>query len=360
MKRYIDFEHESWPDRADGRMQAARWDACMAGIDAEPPAAGVIDTAPIALLSELIACGWLDVPPAPSDLLFRKSARHAMLATLMEDADCLAPEEHTLVEKMLIGDGTVTLTAVPEFEAAYTLRMRLWCDIGMRGDAPCAQLDAELMTLLPDLLMRKEHKERRGRVFVYDGLMHGLLYLTGFLDDRLPTQRFIEEVLNASETPDTQRLARNFLEAAYDCELIAGCTLLLHASLAVPETLVLRLASQRMHGMPMVTPDQLVGSMNGLLPEEAALDLKLRLAISGALRPEIDAEDAAQDLRMLIKQGTPIHVLREVMAGMLCVLPTEHMLSALTEMHRSLPRWITPLSMPPGAAAAGSSIGLVH
>ncbi len=361
MKRYIDFQFESWPDRTDSRMQAARWEACLEGLGSEAPCAGVIDTWPIDLLGDLIDEKWVSVPHAPSDLLLRRAARKAVMASLSDDLDCLSPVEHTLVERMLIGDGRVFLETVPEFEAAYTLRMRLWCDVGVYDDRPCACLDGVLMKALPDLLMRQEHLERRSRVFIYDGMMHGLLYLSGFLDDRLPRRRFIEEVLRREETPETSRVAKNYLEASFDCCEIGGCTLLLHTALASPESLIGTLAAQGAFQMPSVTPWQLAGSMNGLLPEEDETDTKMRLALSGGLRPEYEPEDAVSDLRLLAKQGATLDVLRDVMAGMLCVLPTAHMENALVEMSFQTPRWVSPWAAPaPPSHAATGTVGLLH
>lgn len=133
MKRYLDFQREAWADRTASHMRAARRNACVQGIGGTPPCAGVIDTLPMDDLGALIAEGWVEVPHAPSDLLLRRSARRAMLSTLADDLDCLSMQEHTLVERMLIGDGQVVLDSVPELEAAYTLRMRLWCDLGHCG-----------------------------------------------------------------------------------------------------------------------------------------------------------------------------------------------------------------------------------
>lgn len=360
MKRYIDFQSESWPDRTDGRMQAARLQACLEGLGTHEPCAGVINAWPIDMLTDLIAEGWVSVHQAPSDLLLRRAARRQVMTSLSDDLDCLSPMEHTLVERMLIGEGRVFLETVSEFEAAYTLRMRLWCDVGVYEERPCARLDDGLLTVLPELLMRAEHVERRSRVFIFDGMMHGLLYLTGFLDDRLPRRRFIEEVLDMAESPETLRLARNYLEASFDCISIAGCNLLLHEALAAPEALVGALAANGAFQMPAVTAGQLMGSMNGLLPEEMPADEKMRLALGGALRPEYDEEEAANDLRMLIKQGAPMEVLRSVMAEMICVLPTAHMENALLEMSAKTPRWVMPWPVGQQAQGMNGSLGLLH
>lgn len=360
MKRYVDFQDESWPDRVRARMLAMRWEACVDRLGTEEPCAGVIDAYPIGPLAELIEEGWVDVPHAPSDMLLRRAARSRVMATVQDDADCLSLSEHTLVERMLIGDGRVFLETVPEFEAAYTLRFRLWCDVGVYRERPCARLDDTLMAALPELFMSACHLERRSRIFVFDGMMHGLLYLSGFLDDRLPKQRFVEEVLQLRQTPETMRLARNYLEAAFDWATVAGCTLLLHEALAAPESLVGTLASQGAFQMPPVTPSQLAGSMNGILPDERPAHQKLTLALAGALRPEWEPEEAAGDLRMLLKQGATLEVLQDCLAGMLCVLPTGHMENALLEMSVKTPRWISPWPAASRQYSMRGGVGKLH
>lgn len=359
MKRYLDFQREAWADRTASHMRAARRNACVQGIGGTPPCAGVIDTLPMDDLGALIAEGWVEVSHAPSDLLLRRSARRAMLSTLADDLDCLSMQEHTLVERMLIGDGQVVLDSVPELEAAYTLRMRLWCDLGHCGQTPCARLDAELMRRLPDLLMRPEHVQRRSRAFVFDGMISGLLYITGFLDVRAPQQRFVREVLGVAESGASARLARNHLEASFDVDSVAGCRLLLHEALAAPETLVSTLAASGCQALPPLTSEQLFGAMNGMLPEEAAAAEKLCRTLQGALRPDLTPEGATEDLRLLAKQDVPREALKQVMAGMLCVLPTPHMYSVLLEMAGSTPRWMHGWN-DARTPATGYAAGVLH
>ena len=67
-------------------------------------------------------------------------------------------------------------------------------------------------------------------------------------------------------------------------------------------------------------------------------------ALYGALRPEVDEDEALEDLRMMAKQGATLEEMREVLEGMLCVLPTPRMLSALRQLHLQTVRWI---GMPP-------------
>ena len=204
MKRYIDLQSAGWADKTAGRIREARREACLAAFGSEAPCAGVIDTQPMETLETLIAAGWTLVPSAPGDLLRRKAARRAVMESLADDADCLAPEEHTLVERMLIGDGAAYPETAKEMEAALTLRLRLWCDVGMKGGRPCAQLDGALLEALPGVMMRPMHHDRRSRIFIFQGMIGALLYLTGFLDSRMPRDRFIAEVLDAVQTPETR------------------------------------------------------------------------------------------------------------------------------------------------------------
>jgi len=63
---------------------------------------------------------------------------------------------------------------------------------------------------------------------------------------------------------------------------------------------------------------------------------------------------------MLAKQGAPLDVLRDVMAGMLCVLPTGHMDNALMELSVETPRWISPWTAGAWRASAQGSVGKLH
>lgn len=340
MKRYVDFASDGWADRTDSRMQATRWTACVDGMGTRPPDAGVIDDYPEEVLRALVEEGWTrGVQTDETGDAYRLAVREAVLETLKDDADFLAAEEHTLVERMLIDDGSVPLETVAEMEAAYTLRMRLWCDLGMLDGEPTARLDAQLMRLLPELLMRKEHHEHRERLFVFDGMMHGILYIVGYLDDRMPRRKFIEEVLRTEPSPWAERIARNYLEASFDMHPQAGGSCLVHEALADPADAIAQVQAPE---LPEVTPGQLAASMNGLLPEEQMPDEALQRAIVGALRPEYEPYEAASDLRFLAKQNVPMGTLEEIMASMLVVMPTEHMHGALRDLRHHTPRWYLP------------------
>lgn len=340
MRRYLDFRVADWMGRMDSRMQAARWQACMEVLPDDAPLAGVIDEYPEEELWELVKMGWVDMEGIAGDMPIRQAAREGMMQTVAGDFDALGANEYTVVERMLIGQGLVAIDTLPEMEAAFTLRDRLWCDIGVENGQPAARMDEGLLVLLPELMRRKEHREIRGRIFIFDGMLHGMLYMNGYLDDRMPATQFIRDVLKEEPDGKNERLARNFLEASYDIYTMAGCNLLVHEALADPEALAETLACQGAFQAPEMTSSMLAASMNGMLPEEVAPDESLQRALHGALRPEYEAQEAASDLRFLIKQDAPRDVLQEIMASMLFVMPTPHMDGALQEMRQRTSRWI--------------------
>lgn len=357
MKRYIDLRDAGWADKTASRIRETKRERCLAAFGAEPPCAGVLDTLPMETLEPLIAAGWTVTPCAPGDLLRRRAARRAVSETLADDADCLSPDEHTLVERMLIGDGFAFPETAREMEAALTLRLRLWCDVGVQDGKPCARLDAALLDALPAVLMRPEHHQRRSRVFIYQGMIGALLYLTGFLDSRMPQERFVAEVLQETDSPRARRLARNHLEASFDMVALDGCRLLLHEGLAQPEELLATLSAYG--ALPDFAGEQLMGAMNGLLPEETALDGRLTGALRGALRPGLDARDVAEDLRILCKQGAPLSGLHEALSGLLCVMPGRELDALLAELCRTTPGWLTPMGAP-ARGMGGLAAGVVH
>lgn len=339
MRRYIDFQAEDWRERADSRMQALRYEACMEGVGDEPPLAGVIDDYPGDMLLELLGEGFVagfDVPG--DDEALRIAAREAMAATLAEDLDTLGGSEYDLVMHMLAEEGIAYPETVEELEAAYTLRMRLWCDLGMQEGHACVCLDPLLLLLLPPLQRREMHKTIRRRLAQFDRRVERLLYVSGHIDDATPRAWFVQDVLSQEMTPEGNRLARNHLEATFDTYEERGRVRLVHEALADPWSAAGGNALDLSVDAAAYALSKQTG-WHGLLPEEMRADEHLQRVLDGALRPEWATYEASRDLRLLAKQGAPYDVLKEALGQMLAVMPTAHMDSALREMRQTLPRW---------------------
>lgn len=85
---------------------------------------------------------------------------------------------------------------------------------------------------------------------------------------------------------------------------------------------------------------------------------KLTRALRGALRPGIDPGDAAEDLRLLVKQGAPLSGVREALSGLLCVMPGAELEAIVGELCRRTPGWLPPYGA--AAQAGGAVAGVIH
>jgi hypothetical protein len=322
-------------------MRDARFSLCEKLFSDQPePAQGVLDTWEGSALEKLTTLGWYDIPLAPSTFMLRTQAKKKVYECLERDVDCLSPAEHELVEQLLALGGTVDIVNADVFDAALGLRNRLWCDIGSISGVPCVRLDPALTEPIHEAFSRYQHIFTRQKIFTFDAMIHAMLYAAGFLDDGLPRERFCIDVLDRDPADAAaNRLARNYVEAAYDCVVYAECRLLLHEAVALPESFVEQLAI-RGANIPPMTPAQMLGCMNGMLPEEEGIMQSLKRALQYALRPGIHVDDAANDLKMLTKQGVALSDLEKVTSDMLCVMPTPAITYALHGLVAMTPRWL--------------------
>lgn len=135
-------------------------------------------------------------------------------------------------------------------------------------------------------------------------------------------------------------IARRYLQSTFEYMADSnGDLILLHPGMADPYRMF-RL--QPVEGIFTLELSQelIAGGMNGILPEEIPLHETLCGVLRGALRPEFDLGSAAEDLRMLAKQGVELHEMEEVMAAMLTVLPTQPMKDALKMLYQCTPHWM--------------------
>ena len=138
----------------------------------------------------------------------------------------------------------------------------------------------------------------------------------------------------------THDVARRYLQTSFDYITDgAGGMILLHPGLANPYQLVKRQQVGAMDSFEM-SQQMVAGGMNGILPEEVPLHEAMCAALRGALRPELDVNDIAEDLRMLAKQNASLSEMESVLAESVTVLPTREMRDALRRLYEGTPRWL--------------------
>ena len=179
----------------------------------------------------------------------------------------------------------------------------------------------------------------RERLWRYDATVHGLLYLTGLLHAAQAMEFFLGGVMQRGD-PMAREIARRYLQTSFDYITDgAGGMILLHPGLANPYQLVKRQQVGAMDSFEM-SQQMVAGGMNGILPEEVPLHEAMCAALRGALRPELDVNDIAEDLRMLAKQNASLSEMESVLAESVTVLPTREMREALRRLYEGTPRWL--------------------
>ena len=272
-------------------------------------------------------------------LMTVKKLRSLVLSLLPHEAHYLSSAENALLEQLLLMGGRLTSKNWEEIPAAEALACRLWCSYSSAGDAWTLELAAGLREPLVKAFSAEKHASARTRAFRYDVTIHGLLYITGFLPSLQPREIFKNDVIQA-DSAWAGVIADRYLKASFEYIMDEKEQLvLLHPALADPYRLLWMLGGT-VNAAVTLTQESLLGGMNGMLAEEVGLHESMQRELLGNLRPEWSADEAADDLRYLVKQNVSFRELEGVMASMLCIRPTAAMRDALQNLYNNTPRWI--------------------
>lgn len=339
MQREVAISALHWCEKTMSVMKEQQLTACEKRI-AECPDHGLFDEeCRIGDIQKLWDRSFYAAERGAAPHLFTiEELREIVLAQMEQEADLVSVTEHMLLERMLLFDGEAEIIEWDEISAAEALVSRLWCTLKQDGDRFVIRLPKRLQMPLLEMMNSERHALLRERLFGFDATIHGLLYIAGFLHGQQPMAHFLQSVVKTEAQP-YRMLARRYLCAAFDYTLDhRGEMILIHPGLADPAHLLGQLFDD---GVFAIELDErtLLGGMNGILPEEVALDEQMAGALVGALRPEYTQEDAALDLRLLAKQSVGYEEMREVLSSMLTGLPTRPMLDILKRISLETPLW---------------------
>ncbi len=272
-------------------------------------------------------------------LISLNELRERVMVRLPLEALYISMGEMQLLERLLMNDGEIQLGDWDDIGAAEALVRRLWCSFRANGEEWTLFLPKALHEPLQLCIHMPEAMAARERVFRFDATIHGLLYIAGLLHSAQPVDVFMREVMRRDDSLSVE-IARRYLQSTFEYVTDAnGDLILLHPGLADPYRMF---CMQPVDGVFTLELSQelIAGGMNGMLPEEVPLHERMCGVLRGALRPEFDLGEAAEDLRMLAKQGVSLHEMEEVMAAMLTVLPTQPMKDALKMLYQCTPHWM--------------------
>ena len=332
--------HADWCEMTMSMMREKQFEACERRLFAHP---GVGLFAPEATETDaqaLLAGSFDDVHGASAHVLATlEQLRAAVMERLPAEALYISVGEMQLLEKLLINEGELLLGDWDDIGAAEALVSRLWCSFHADGDDWTLVLPKALHEPLLTAISVPEAPQVRERLFRYDATIHGLLYIAGLLHSAQPIGFFLHDVMRREDGLAMQ-IARRYLQATFEYVTDAnGDLILLHPGLADPYRLVGSQSSDGIFTLEL-SQEMIAGGMNGILPEEEPLHEAMCGALNGALRPEYELGEAAEDLRMLAKQGVSLKEMEAVMASMLAVLPTPVMKSALERLYQCTPHWM--------------------
>lgn len=265
--------------------------------------------------------------------------RRRVLALLPQEACYLSVGETGLLERLLLANGRLPMTEWEDVASAEALASRLWCHFELDDGLLHAVLCEALIDPILEAMSTERCHHARELIFRFDATIQGLLYIAGFLHSAQPMGCFLQDVMG-EDTRVSRLLATRYLKASYEYIPENGRELiLLHPGLADPYRLITQTENKDWVTLEL-SRDMVTGGMSGLFPEEEAIHADMWAALQGALRPELDEREAAEDLRMLAKQGVALWQMEEVLSSMLSVLPTQRMLDALKQLYERTPHWI--------------------
>ena len=329
--------HADWCEMTMSMMREKQFEACERRLLAYPSVGLFADDA-TELDAMRLFSGSFDDPGKPM-LITLSELRERVMFRLPLEAQYVSIGEMQLLERLLMNDGEIRLGEWDDIAAAEALVRRLWCSFHANGEEWSLRLPKVLHEPIMLSIHMPEATAARERVFRFDATIHGLLYIAGLLHSAQPVEVFMREVMKRGDSL-AMEVARRYLQSTFEYVMDAnGELILLHPGLADPYRMF---RMQPLDGIFTLELSQelIAGGMNGILPEEIPLHETLCGTLRGALRPEFDLGEAAEDLRMLAKQGVPLTEMEEVMAAMLSVLPTQPMKDALKTLYQCTPHWM--------------------
>ena len=283
--------------------------------------------------------------------------RAAVLSRLPVEAQFLDMDERFLLGLLVSHNGELLLDDPDRLGAAESLARRLWCSVRPEGGKWRLHLPQPLLEPLAMALQNFEKSPLWMSLRQFDGVVDSQLYAAGMVHEKQPMALFLSTVIGRNDWLACD-VARRYMKASFEYVVdYNGDLVLLHPGLAEPEAM---LRSQLAVGAAAVetelvreniaaslystsAEERLIqalfhGSVD-MMPEERIPHEHMCAALQDAVRPDYQAEECAEDLRLLIKQGYAYEEIHEAMKTMLSVMPSKAMDDALRELYLSTPRW---------------------
>ena len=271
--------------------------------------------------------------PAPR-LHTLEELRVRVLGCFPAELTMLSEEELRLLGRMILFGGETRLFNWEELIPALSLVKRMWCR-AVPDKGNCIRIPLQLGASAVLLMASDEFTAAQENKKQILERADNSLYLAGMIPaDAVMAD--LEAGMRDTLAAGQSTLWSRFLQASFETiRDRKGRLMLVHPGLADPWKL---LGGE--HGPRAgLNQEDLTELYDSLVEMEEPLWERMLSLIHDECRPEVNPEDAVEDLVILAKQDAPLAEMTQVLSAMLICMPTEEMLETLRELHDRIPRW---------------------
>lgn len=324
-----------WQEKTIEAMQRRRFNQMSAQL--QPLGMQRLESLSLSGFVRRIEHSWQSIERKPMRVQQLSEIWQSVLQSIDMQADCLSSDEHDLVERALILGGSAQIEDMREMEAARALSLRLWANVGLINGKPYIEIEKPILHPAAKAFARREHDRIRQRFDAFNARLEAALYQSGAIDDSIPHEIIVRDVLRLDGEMQASMLARRYLWSSFDCVDHRGRVLLLHHAVAEPYSMI----SDVKRKLPVSVQNWEQSAICAdILPEEVPYQKRLELSIAGKLRAGCREDETARNIRFLCKQGAPLSAMQEVLGSVLIVMITPPMRAALRDMYYGIPKWI--------------------
>ena len=265
--------------------------------------------------------------------------REKVLQSMEQEFYFLGESEVLLLEKMVLNNGRVKLSIHDDIRAADALVKRLFCNFYEKNQNWYLCFPTCLHAKFLEIYNKDEYLEMREKLNKFDNNIMAFLYIMGVVNATPLISFFMKEMINQVDEVVYKLLIR-YLKANFKFQFDSeGQMILVHPGVANVEK-ILSIQKKYVGETLELSQDMVDGAKDGILYEEVALHNALSASLLYVVRPEYNASEVAEDLRMLVKQGVNYEVVENVLKNHITINPNQRILDLLDELYLFTPRLI--------------------
>lgn len=330
-----------WTEKTMSMMKSTETDSCESFLR-DLPVHGIFDSdCSFSDAEKLYAASFFGLEkPVPDSIITPDELRNLVLKDFPSELFLISQAEHELLLKLIFFGGTMKLMSDDDFIAAAGFSSRLWIRAVSASDGTVEiTMSKQLLTTAVLVLAGDKYRDCRELISEVDDSINRTLYLYGFMQVNGPLNH-LKQVLSPVCGSVKVHLLKRFFRSSYNYTFSPdGTMLLIHPGLA---RIDFDASDYSLKNDAMVETDEdsLRAVISELEPQEQPLYDQMNAVVRNLVRPEIQAEDAVEDLIMLAKQNVSESEMLQVLSDLVSGIPSDAMKINLHNIHERIPRWI--------------------